>query len=531
MRAGATVFFLFISLAGTSAQILPPSERKPEEKSRSGSVSVEQPAHVVELSVDESRYIVGPNDLLNISVFAERFYSYDVTVSSNGRVIIPMIGEVDVADRTLAEAREIIGALIRRNFRNAELTLSLVRARGIKVSVTGAVREPGVITLPATGRVSEALALAGGPVRDTTALRGITVRRGDSTYAADLLAFLRNGDVSRNPFLMGGDVVHFPRIDERVGVFGAVNYEGHLDWLPGERLFDYLRLAGGFRSSVFLDSVQVVRFLPDHTTTRTIHLNLSAYPADRSADIPMEPGDMVFVRAYSKFRYHRLVVLKGEVRFPGTYTIELGVTRLSDIIMRAGGFTDEASLEEATVTRAPDETERDKEFDRLSKIPAADMREDEYEYFKDRSRERVGQIVVDFRKLFIDSDQREDVVLHDKDVIEIPVQKNFIRVMGRINNPGNVIFRKDWDYRKYVDACNGFGWRADDGDVRVVKGRTGEFVDAESEDQYRLEPGDTIWVPEDQKTKFWEVALTTLAVLSQIAGIVGIVIAVSNLNN
>ena len=62
-----------------------------------------------------------------------------------------------------------------------------------------------------------------------------------------------------------------------------------------------------------------------------------------------------------------------------------------------------------------------------------------------------------------------------------------------------------------------------------MKARTGELVDAEKTGDYTLEPGDTIWVPEVPKTKFWEVALTTLSVLSQVAGILGIVIAVTRI--
>ena len=520
----------FLSGPDTVAQFIPGYERKTKEFDTPESSKGDVPLNAVELSVNDSAYVVGPNDQLNLSIFADRFYSYDIIVSSNGRIVIPLIGEVFVKDRTLAEVAALCRTSINTVFRNAELTVSLIRARQIKVSVTGAVKVPGVVTMPATGRVSEALQLAGGVVRDTTALRGISIQRNGTIIPADMTAYLRNGDAASNPFLNGGDIVHFPRIDERVSVFGAVDYEGHLDYRPGDRLYDYIRLSGGFRSSVFLDSVQIVRFKVDNQTTENFYLNLSGFPEDQAPNIVMHPSDLVLVRAIPKFQFHRLVVVRGEVFYPGTYSIERGQTRLSDVIQKAGGFTAEASLEEASVTRARDENERDKEFERLEKISAADMREDEYEYFKARSRERIGQMVVDFKRLFLEGNPEEDIFLQDKDVIEIPIQKNFIRVIGRVNNPGNIIFRQSWNFLQYVDACNGFGWRADDGDVRVVKARTGELVDAESTGSYKLEPGDTIWVPEVPKTKFWEAALTALGVLSQIAGIVGIVIAISNVS-
>jgi polysaccharide biosynthesis/export protein len=217
------------------------------------------------------------------------------------------------------------------------------------------------------------------------------------------------------------------------------------------------------------------------------------------------------------------------VIYPGTYPIDHRKTRLSQIIEAARGFTSEASLEEATVTRKIAENERDLEFERLSKIPPSDMQEDEYEYFKARSRERYGQMRVDFKRLFLEGDANEDVLLQDDDVVEIPIRKNYVRIIGRVNSPGNVIFKEGWSYLDYITACGGFGWRAREGDVRVVKARTGELMDADNTSDYRLEPGDAIWVPEKVKTKFWEVALTTLGVIGQVAGIVGIIVAISRM--
>ena len=527
MRYFFALLLVISSVGSMTGQNLPGREQSRKEKTELSGSTMDQASNIVEVAVNDSVYIVGPNDVLNLSIFADQFYTYDLTVSSNGRIVIPVIGEVYVKDKTLATVRGLLKTLVDQNFKRGDVTLSLVKARQIRVSVTGAAEKPGVVMLPATARVSDALFAAGGIVRDTTAMRGIRILRNNATIRADLLAFNRLGDADANPFLMSGDVIFFPRIDERVSIFGAVNYEGHIDYVKNDRLFEYIRLSGGFRSSVLLDSIQVIRFKKDQITAESSYLDLRRYPDDESVNIVMQPSDMVIVRAIPKFHKHRLVLVKGEVLYPGSYPIAPGKTHLSDIINRAGGFTTEASLEEATVTRRANDNERDKEYERLSKIAASDMQVDEYEYFKARSRERIGQMVVDFKKLFLLNDTKEDIILQEDDLIEIPLQKNYVRVIGRVNNPGNIIYRKDWSYVDYINACSGFGWRAKDNDVRVVKARTGELVDAESTGDYFLEPGDAIWVPEEQKTKFWEVALTTVGVLSQIAGILGIVWAVS----
>jgi polysaccharide export outer membrane protein len=73
--------------------------------------------------------------------------------------------------------------------------------------------------------------------------------------------------------------------------------------------------------------------------------------------------------------------------------------------------------------------------------------------------------------------------------------------------------------------AGGFGWRAKEGDVRVIKASSGEWLDAEEVDS--LKPGDTIWVPENPPgPKFWEVFTTSLTIFGQLAAIVAATVAI-----
>ncbi len=527
----ASLIVLFLTIPQAGAQQLGTTpERKDDEKPTRLETQQQAPP-VVEVPVNDTTYIVGPGDELSINIFGTQFYTFRTVVNSDGSLIIPDLGRVDVRYASLKDVRERVRTLLREDIRNAEIIVSLARARQVKVTVAGAVERPGIVVLPATARVSEALEFSGGPVKDTTSLRNIVVRRGDGgTVRADLLRYFRIGDLEANPFVSGGDRIYFPPKDRIVSIFGAVGIEGRVDFVEGERLFDLIEACQGFRAPAFLDSVEIVRFESDHVTTKRFFLNLNGYPDDQSANIAIETGDLILVRSIPRFHMHRLVVVTGEVRYEGSYSIIHGKSTLKEIIQQAGGFTPNASLEEAVLIRKPPDSEKDIEFERLQKIPAADMQEDEYEYFKARGREKIGMMVVDFKRLFLHGDNSQDIMLREGDVIEVPKLKNYIRIIGRVNNPGNVIFNSSWSYMNYLNAVGGYGWRADEGDVRVVKARTGELVDAENTDDYELEPGDTIWVPEVPKVKFWETALTALGVISQIAGIVGIVIAISQIN-
>ncbi|PLX23255.1 MAG: hypothetical protein C0600_15170 [Ignavibacteria bacterium] len=525
LAVSASIALLLLSVPAV-AQDLGVEREDPEKEQDRKTEQFIAPA--VEVPVSDSTYVIGPGDMIGISIFGTKYYSHTVPVNSDGTIVIPKLGMVRVRNLTLRDVRERIHTMLRREVSRADISVSLTMARQVKVTVAGAVRKPGIAVLPATARVSEALAMSGGAVKDTTSFRNIVVRRTDgSEVRADLLRYMRTGDLEANPFVSGGDRIYFPPKDRIVGVFGAVGIEGRIDFVPGEHLFDLIEVCQGLRAAAFLDSVVIVRFREDQVSTDQFFLDLRGYPADQSVNIAIKAGDLILIRQKPEFQQHRLVLVTGEVRHEGSYAIVPGKTSLRELITRAGGFTRDASLEEAVVIRKPPESEKDPEFERLKKIPAADMREDEYQYFKARSREKVGNMVVNFKQLFLEGDDSQDIIMRAGDMVEIPKLKDYIRIIGRVDNPGNLTFHEEWKFMDYIRNAGGFGWRADDGDVRVVKARTGELVDASDESDYILEPGDIIWVPEVPKTEFWEIALTTLGVVSQLAGIVGIIIAVS----
>ena len=121
-----------------------------------------------------------------------------------------------------------------------------------------------------------------------------------------------------------------------------------------------------------------------------------------------------------------------------------------------------------------------------------------------------------FVKLFQKNDLTENIVLRKNDVITIPQKKDYIIMLGQFVNPGKIIFDSTLTIQDYINLAGGFGWRALEGDVRVIKAKTGEWIDADED--VLLQPGDTIWVPEDPPgPKFWTVFTDVLTVVAQVA--------------
>jgi protein involved in polysaccharide export with SLBB domain len=210
----------------------------------------------------------------------------------------------------------------------------------------------------------------------------------------------------------------------------------------------------------------------------------------------------------------RAVEVRGEVEFPGVYVIDEGEETLGKLISRAGGLTSEAAVQEATLTRSIGTETVDPEFERLKLIEVADMTRDEYEYFKLRSREHKGRVVVDFERLLIGGVASEDVLLRRGDIVAVPTATRSIKVAGQVAAPGAIAFEEGKPVKWYIERAGGYAWRASKGKTRVIRARSGEWVKAK--DARDLGPGDTIWVPEKPERDYWEMFKEGLAITSQI---------------
>ena len=472
--------------------------------------------------VDPNEYQVGPGDKLFISISGVKEISSYLIIDQEGWVYIPRVGGIDLTNSTLSEAKQKINDAILKYYRNVDLFISLVDFRMIKVSLIGNVIKPTVFTLPANSRLMDLFDNIK-EIKETSDIRNIKViSRNNETKSYDLLKFLRFGDLSSNPVLIEGDAVLVEKINKVVAISGEIIYPAIYEFREGESIADFIKLAGGFTYKARKDSIVLVRFGEDGKTQ-----NSSYYSFDQilETDIVLQNKDQVMIRQIPEYLIDHYVKIDGYVRYPGWYKINKDKTTLKEILAEAGGFLPEASLADATVTRKMDVEDTDPELERLKTIPVENMTEDEYDYYKAKSRQQSGEVVVDFVKLFRDNDMKENIILRKGDVIDVPEKKNYVIMLGQLVNPGKIIYDSTLTVNDYIELAGGFGWRADEGDVRVIKANTGEWIEAD--DVEHLYSGDTIWVPEDPPgPTFWEVFTESLTILAQVAAVIAATAAV-----
>ncbi len=483
------------------------SPKQPAVQPTSPNVIIQPNGVPLEAVVDPSRYIVGPSDGIAVNIWLSPPYSFTLTVTPEGTLIIPTVGEVRVADLPLAKAREVVTQAVRKKYIRGDLTVTLVRPRPIVVSVIGNVLNPGLYTVTSVDRANRAVEEANAPTQlqrdvplermlETMSRRNVALRHKDgSEERVDIVKFLATHDEKTNPTLREGDVVIVPRRDLQryvFGIYGEVNTPGRYEFVQGDSLLDALQIGQGFTPLARQDSVLLSRLSLDGTAMTTRVVDLASVLQRKEANIALEPGDRIVVTSRRDLREDYRVEIRGEVRYPGIYPITRNQTRLSDVIREAGGLTPFAALPTSQIYRRHHrlfDLDVERALSLQSNVDPDDTADVRLHTEVRLLRETVN---TDFVRLFVDGDSTQDVVMETGDSIAVPSLRNTVYVFGQVAEPGYVSFQSGKGTDFYVDEAGGYTDKARTGGLRVIKGRTRQWL---AEGDTDVEPGDMIWVP------------------------------------
>lgn len=244
-------------------------------------------------------YRIHAADQLAVDVFGDPTMSHTVTVLSGGDIFYPLVGRVHVDGMTPDQAAAAIGAALRKFVRQPIVTVSVIAQGPIGVLVLGDVKNPGKYLLPATSRVSDALAAAGGlapmdgdfPIARVQSVAGATAQ-------VPLQKLLHDGDTTVDAKLANGTTVYVPaRVTFTVEVLGSVDRPGEIMLHEGDKLAMAIAKAGASpNTNPDLNKIQVKRTLPDGTTKiYLINLYDTFKDGNITNDLTMNKGDIVYV--------------------------------------------------------------------------------------------------------------------------------------------------------------------------------------------------------------------------------------------
>ncbi|TDF39520.1 polysaccharide export protein [Alteromonadaceae bacterium M269] len=319
-------------------------------------------------------------------------------------------------------------------------------------------------------------------------------------------------------------------------ITGQVKYPGVYPIAENGKLRDLLLASGGLTESAYLNKAELSRTSIDAVGSVVVrHYNINLI--DTMLDAPeankvLKSKDTLNISRAPGWYDTRSVELVGEVVFPGTYQIKKNET-LSQLIKRAGGFTQEASARAAIFTRE-ELREREKlNIERTveairEQIIASNVTGDQNTKVIDYDEankvlddllavEPIGRLVIDLEAIR-DGNVNEDIILKDKDKLYIPSVSPSISVIGEVFVPTTHIMNSKLTLTDYLNSSGGSTKKADNKNIYIVKAngsvvipkRNRAFWFGGKGNTYNLEPGDTIVVPRKvvdyQKIGAWRTA-------------------------
>ncbi len=513
------------------------------KSTRPSPTSVIQPRGVaLESTVDPQKYYVGPSDVFSVNIWLSPPLNFTLTVTPEGTLIVPTVGEVAVSDMTLSEAKKQVITEIKKKYISGNATVTLMIPRPIIVTVSGNVLNQGLYELSSIDRVDKAIGEANKPTRVQSqgdvlrvlgdmSTRNIVLKHKDATTSRiDIGKFLATKEDKWNPYLREGDLVIVPRknfVKNVIGIYGEVNVPGRYEFVPGDSIKDAILLAQGFTRLAIRDSAEFSRLDVDGNKTTIRIIDANNLFEGKITDVPLQPGDRIIVRGRVDLREDYRATVSGEVLYPGTYPITKNKTRLSQLIKAAGSFTEFADLKRAELNRRSVGA-GEIELERLLSSRGGVSGEDSLYYFTETELRLRKEIVnVDFEKLFLLADSTNDVLLQSEDYVFIPSVKRTIYVFGQVVSPGHVPYVSGENVTYYLQKAGGVTDDARSGDLKIIKSKTKQWL---SENETTIEEGDYVWVPKKISRPF--VYYTTIvshfaSILSAIVGIAIVVATVS----
>lgn len=353
--------------------------------------------------------------------------------------------------------------------------------------------------------------------------RNIKLKRVDGKeIILDLEKFHLNGDFVNNPYLKNDDVLIFPPTDlERnfFSVFGAVNNPGKFHFVDGDKLKDAVEFAGGINKAYEnVTSADVNRLSYDGREQKVVSVSINS-------DYSLQRGDRIVVVADETMKKDFSILILGEVNSPGVIPITKDKTTLYEVISKAGGLTNEASLKHAklytgnsvysimekqfisNVKEYPIRPEFDLnsnyvKLEQLMMLRMSNLVPEDTAYFGVENQLRVlmESSTIDFTKLSDSNSEVSKYLVKDNDIVIIPPKDSSVYVFGQVLSPGHVQYSPGKDYKYYIEKANGFGDFAEKNEVMIVKGVTRNWIEAENNKV--IEEGDYIYIPRKAMRSF-----------------------------
>ncbi len=363
-----------------------------------------------------------------------------------------------------------------------------------RVEIQGAVYREGEYQLEENPTLLTLINNADGLMGDAYMDRAIIYRTNPDYTVRSIpvnLQSILDDPASKDIELNKDDIIRISSIfdlrEERfITVSGQVNEGGTFPFIEDMTIKDLIFQAKGFTDEAAVYNIDVARRILDDASGKirnqiaevfTLSVNENLTLIDQNGEFRLEPFDQVFVRSSPSFQEQQTVSISGQVLYPGTYVIENRDFRISDLIKKAGGITEFAYPEGASLER---------DFNNL-----VDTLETEEPI--------LSQVGIKLEEILDNPRSDIDLLLVPGDQLNIPVRMETVNIQGEVLFPINVRFDRGKNFKSYIGSAGGYSNNADKKKAYIVyaNGEVGKVKKFLFFKKYPdVSPGSMIYIPE-----------------------------------
>ncbi len=346
-----------------------------------------------------------------------------------------------------------------------------------RIEIEGAVFRPGFFSLNQNPSLSVLLKNAGG-VREEAFLSRATILRRMADNSHKIIS------VDIGKVVSGAEDLSLQREDkitiasnfemkefQTISISGNVKNPGIYPYATNMRVEDVIIMAGGLLESASIENIQVAqrvedanRLSKDAELSKIVVVKVEADLKPKSDDaFTLKPFDAITIFPKPGYVAQKQVEIRGEVMFPGSYAIMRSDDRVSDLIQRAGGITALGYSGGAILIRKRSNNYQD-EVVKESKLKALKRLSNDTiktaRLIAEEEEKTADVVGINLAKIMKKPGSKEDVVLSEGDILEIPSLNQTVFVTGEVLYPVRISFEPRKGYRSYISSAGGFSSKA-----------------------------------------------------------------------
>jgi protein involved in polysaccharide export with SLBB domain len=396
-----------------------------------------------------------------------------------------------------------------------------------RIEIRGAVKKPGFYNFLPNMTLQDLFQVAGGLRNDAFDFR-VAIFKLENKVIPKLRAINLKSTDPKTILLDERSIIYVPstimlKESEIISINGEVNKPSSIPFYEGMSILDAIILADGFKYNSIEGKIEVVRKTKDENNRNYDFFYLEIHSDLTGLDsFKLVSGDIISVRQNILNKNERVISVQGEIKQPGSYVIDPGVTKVSDIFDRVGGFYKTANLggiKLYRLTKSISDNQDDIDYSKkksinqflndprfegsISKLQFDAINNsfsrmennrilEKEEIFKAKSRLEKGvdnmesdsvgvlnsfkiskrylvnnkfidlfEIGLSYEEILINPSSEYNIPLLEGDILFVPPSSGLVEIQGNIFKPTQAIYQKGKTFVNYVETAGGFKRKSD----------------------------------------------------------------------